>query len=172
MSAPQPDRIPGIPEEMNAFLSGVRLYLRDLPALNRLIDGEESSSRMIAFAMMDAIGEFNATPPPIRSYGFLDFSNNGWTSFLLKGTLKSLLRSVALLQTRNHLRFSDGGISAQVSDKGPELMQYSQMFGAEWEAWILKQKISLNIMGALASSEGAPSEYSLIHGWNYYDEYF
>ena len=172
MVAPQPDQIPGVSTEMNAFLTGARLFLRDYGGLNRLIEGEESSSRMIAFAMMDAIGEFNATPPPLRTYGFGDFANNGWTSFLLKGTLKSLLRSIALLQTRNHLRFSDGGISAQVSDKGPELMQYSQMLGAEWDAWILKQKISLNIMGALTSSVGAPSEYSLINGWNYYDEYY
>ena len=127
---------------------------------------------MIYFAMVDAIGEFNATPPPLRTYGFTDFVNKSWTSFLLKGTLKSLLRSVALLQTRNHLRFSDGGISAQVSDKGSELMQYSQILGAEWDNWILKTKISLNVMSLLDDPGGAHSEYSSINGWNYYDSYY
>lgn len=165
----QPDELRDVPQAMKQFIAGVRMFLRDYPGLNRLIEGEESSPRFIFFAVIDALGEFNATPPPLRGYTFDDFAAKYWTSFLMKGTVKHLLRSVALLQTRNHLRFSDGGITAQVSDKGQELMQYSQIFASEWDAWIVKIKISENIMGALSSSAGAASEYSLINGWNYGD---
>lgn len=168
----QNDLLPGVSTAMNSFIASVRLFLRDYPGLNRLLDGEETNSRMIAFSIADAISEFNSTPPPLRIYVFGDFCNNGWLGFLLKGCVKHILRSASLLQTRNHLRFSDGGTSAQVSDKGAEYMNYANVFGAEWDAWILKTKISQNIMGALGSNAGAPSEYSLLHGWNYYDEYY
>ena len=167
----QGDRLPGVPPNLASFIEGVRLFLRDYPELNRLIEGEESNPRMIVFAVMNAVGEFNGEPPPLRTYTFQDFYNNGWLSYLLKGTVKHLLRSIALLQTRNQLSFSDGGISAQVSDKGPALMQYQQIFDVEWREWMKKIRISLNINNALDSGDGAHSEYGLLHGWNILEGY-
>lgn len=166
----QSDTIPGASEELNAFTESVRLFLRDYSDLNRLIDGEESNPRMIAFAAMDAISEFNSEPPPLRKYNFGDFISKGWTSFLLKGTVKHLLQSIALLQNRNNLRFSDGGITAQTSDKASELMNFSQVFERQWKDWVKKIKITENISSILSNGDGAASEYSLLHGYNYYSD--
>ena len=50
-------------EDLIRFVSEVRLYLRDYAELNRLIDGEETSDRMLAWAVIDALDDINNTPP-------------------------------------------------------------------------------------------------------------
>ena len=51
--------LPSSSKTMAELVSMMRMYLRDYPHLNRLIDGEETSDRMIAWAILDAIQDFN-----------------------------------------------------------------------------------------------------------------
>src|SRR5258708_22776774 len=92
--------------EVNNFIQQVRTFLRDYPETNRLISGVESSNRQIVWAMSDALDDFNTTPP-FTYFGVTDFPSK---SLLIRGTVISLLESIGLLQTRNHLSFSDGGL--------------------------------------------------------------
>jgi hypothetical protein len=55
--------IPGVSDTTKAFVQAVRLYLRDFAELNRLIAGEETNDRMIAWSVFDALSNFNGTPP-------------------------------------------------------------------------------------------------------------
>lgn len=157
--------IPGASPEFEQFVSGVRLYLRDHPALNRLIHGEETNDRMIAWCVMDAISEFNGTPPLLGTYSFTYFMENNLQSLLRKGTVICILESVGLLQTRNHLPFNDGGLSVSVSDKTPLLQSWIDRFRAKWDPEVKQVKIAMNIDSLLDGGGGVASEYFAISGW-------
>lgn len=156
--------IPGLSDEMNNFIRTVRLYTRDYPQLNRLIKGEESSSRLIAWAVLDFLSDFNQTPPPLGTYSFERLMELGYQNLARYGTVISLIESVGLLQTRNQLNFSDGGINVAVSNKTPMLQSWIQMFRNKYEQDKLKIKVSLNIQQILGEC-GVHSEYAGINGF-------
>lgn len=152
--APLP--MPGLPASMAAFVQEIRAYMRDYPELNRLLDGEENSDRMIVWAIIDALDDFNATPPPVTfSFGQIP------RSMLRLGTVSRLLESVILLSIRNQLAYSDGGINLNL-DKSGLLIQAKQMMEASWEQKKREWKISQNISQGYAS---VSSEYWLISGF-------
>lgn len=157
--------IPGASQTFNAFIAQTRLYMRDFPELNRLVAGEESSDRMIAFAAMEALSDFNSEPPHLGFYTFDMFVSKGWVHPLRLGTINELLHMVGLLQTRNHLPFSDGGLNVAVSDKTPLLQSWIQLFGAKWENWKQKTKIAQNIAGILTGAGGVSSELFAVNGY-------
>lgn len=160
--------LPGASQQLKQFVARVRLFMRDYPELNRLVDGEESSDRMIAFAIMDAISDFNSTPPHIGYYTFEDFVNRNWLHPLMLKTVVCLLESVAILQTRNHLQFNDGGISVSVSDKAPMLQQWAQLFNSRWENFKRSVKIADNINSLLNNPpSGVNSELFAVNGFWY-----
>ena len=45
------------------FIARVRRYMRDYPAVNRLIAGEETKDSMISLAIAEAASFWNAYPP-------------------------------------------------------------------------------------------------------------
>lgn len=150
-------------DELMRFVAQVRAYLRDYPELNRLIDGEETSDRMIAWAVIDTLDDINNTPPFI---GTFTCDNFPYRSLLLRGTVVTVLESVGLLQTRNQLQYSDGGISVGVSDKAPMLMQWINMLKMSYEQKLQRWKISMNITQAM-NGESVMSDYYFLGG--YYD---
>ena len=139
------------------------MYLRDYSELNRLIDGEETSDRMIAWAIIDTLDDINNRPPHIGSFTVGTFP---YKSLLLRGTVITILESVGILQTRNQLQYSDGGISVGASDKAPMLMQWIQMLSMSYEQKLDKWKISRNITEAFNGS-AVMSDYYFLGG--YYD---
>lgn len=156
--------IPGLSDEFNGFIHVVRLSMRDYPQLNRLIKGEESSNRIIAWAVVDFLSDFNQSPPPLGNYTLEQLLNLGYTSLARYGTIVNVLQSVGLLQTRNQLNFSDGGINVAISDKTPQLMSWIQLFQSKYEQDKLKIKISLNIRQILGEA-GAHSEYLFVNSF-------
>jgi hypothetical protein len=154
---------PHLPEQnipLQQFITLVRAYLRDYAELNRLIAGQEHSDRMIAWAILDAIDDWNSTPPLIPAVSLQNFPSK---SLLLRGTVISLLESIGLLMSRNHLTFSDGGIQVGVSDKTPLIQSWIQLFGNRYEEKKQKLKIALNIEGGWG--EGVHSEYLWTNGF-------
>lgn len=133
---------------MQAFVQTVRLFLRDHPQLNRLVQGEESSDRIIAWATLDALSDFNGTPP-FTTYQLGDLLQRNQQALLLRMTSIALLESVGLLQTRNHLNYSNGGINVGVNDKTPMIMQWLQYFKGSTEQRKQQVKVALNIESIL-----------------------
>lgn len=160
-----PTTIPGATPAFSRFVAGVRLYLRDHSALNRLIKGQETNDRMIAWCVLDAISDFNGTPPQIGTYTFTGMMQLNLQSLLRKGTVVRILESVGLLQTRNHLPFNDGGLSVAVSDKAPLLQAWIDRLKMEWQSSMKETKIALNIESLLDGGAGVASEYFAISGW-------
>ena len=152
--------IPSASKRMNEVVAYVRLYLRDFPELNRLIKGEETSDRMIAWSVVDILDDFNTTPPFIGQFSLTNFPS---LSLLRDGVSSRILESVAILQTRNQLNYSDGGISVSVSDKGQALLQLSQLIHQRYEMKKNRIKGSLNVELAFEGM-GVASEYFVING--------
>jgi len=150
-------------QSLGQFVMQVRQYMRDFPELNRLIDGEESSDRMIAWAAIDALDDINNTPPLIGAYTIESFP---YRSLLLRGTVIAVLESVGLLQTRNQINYNDGGIQVSASDKAPMIMQWINMLRGTYEQKKQQYKIAVNISTAFEGS-AILSDYYFLGG--YYD---
>lgn len=140
--------IEGMSDHMKAFVQVTRDFVRDHPELNRLIDGDESNDRFIAWAVLDAMSNFNGTPH-FTNYGLDDFLNKNLQWLLLRLTVITLLESVGQLQTRNHINYSDGGINVGVSDKTPLIMNWLQYFGTTVAQRLSQTKAAINIEGIL-----------------------
>jgi hypothetical protein len=151
--------VPSHDVALEQFIGSVRHFMRDYEKLNRLIAGQEHSDRMIAWAVVDALDDFNSTPP-LTNYSL---TNVPAMSLLLRGTVITLLQSVGLLQTRNHLTFSDGGLQVGVSDKTPLIQSWIQMFGNSYEEKKQRLKTALNIEGGWGG--GIHSEYAWVNGF-------
>lgn len=156
----QASSIPSAEVELNAFVKTVRMFLRDTPELNRLIDGVENSDRQIVWAIADALDDFNTTPPFITRVGLSSFPSK---SLLLRGTVIALLQSIGLLQTRNHLSFSDGGIQVGVNDKTPFIQSWIQLFKNDYEEKKQRIKVAINIESAWGG--GIHSEFAYVNSF-------
>lgn len=144
--------IQGMSETMKAFVQMARLYLRDFEELNRLLAGEESNDRMIAWAVLDALSNFNGTPPLIGTFRIEDLLALDQQHLLLRMTVEALIESVGLLQTRNHINYSDGGINVGVNDKTPLLMNWLQYYRSYTEQLKQRVKVAINITNILGPS--------------------
>jgi hypothetical protein len=155
--------VQGISETMQAFVSNVRTYVRDHPQLNRLIAGEESSARLIAWAVLDALSNFNATPY-FTSFTLEELLSRNFHHLLTRMTVVSLLESVGQLQTRNHINYSNGGINLGVNDKTPLILNWLQYYNATVEQKLVHAKVALNIEQCLGvGASGVHSELFAIN---------
>jgi len=151
--------VQGLSPTMQAFVQTVRLFTRDFSQLNRLIAGEESNDRIIAWATMDAISGFNGTPPWVGDWSIDTFLMKSQQALLLRLTVTTLLESVGLLQTRNHINYSNGGINVGINDKTPLIMNWLQYFKSSTDQMVQKVKVSANIESILGpNNSGVHSE--------------
>jgi hypothetical protein len=151
--------LPGVTPSFRAFVQMVRAYTRDFPELNRLLVGEESTDRQIAWSTLDALSDFNGTPH-FTTLSLDDLLQRNLAYLMLRMTVISLIEQVGLLQTRNHINYSTGGINVGVNDKTPMLMQWLQYFKAFTDQRKQHVKVALNIEGILGpTNSGVFSEY-------------
>lgn len=156
--------LPGISPTFRSFVASVRFYIRDMPELNRLVAGEESSDRQIAWSVIDAVSDFNGTPH-LTNYSLDELLSRNLHYLLLRMTVCSLIEQVGLLQTRNHVNYSTGGITVGVNDKTPLLMNWLQYFKSFTDQRKQHVKVALNIEGILGpSNSGVFSEYWVVNG--------
>jgi hypothetical protein len=150
--------IVGMSDTMRAFIQMVRMFTRDFAELNRLVKGEESTDRMIAWAVLDALSNFNGTPH-FTDLSLEDLLSKNQHYLLLRMTTEALVESVGLLQTRNHINYSNGGINVGVNDKTQLLMNWLQYFRATTAQRVQQVKVAINIEGILGpSNSGVHSE--------------
>jgi len=151
--------ITGLSPAMKAFVQIVREYMRDHPELNRLTQGQETNDRLIAWSVLDALSYFNGSPPMIGTFSLEDLLNRNQHSLLLRLTVITVMESVGLLQTRNHINYSNGGLNVGVNDKTPLIMNWLQYYKASADQLLLRVKVAMNIEGILGpSNRGVHSE--------------
>ncbi len=145
------------------FCPVVRAYLRDMPELNRLVAGVETGDRFIAWSILDAVSLFNGTPH-FTSFTLDELFAYQQQYLMLRLTVQTILESVGLLQTRNHINYSNGGINVGVNDKTPMIQSWLQLFSARTDQMITRTKVALNIGGILGvGNTGVHSEYWIVH---------
>ena len=150
---------PGMTDGFRAFVESVRGYTRDFSELNRLVAGEESTNRQIAWATLDALSQFNGTPH-LTNYTLDELLQRNQAMLMLRLTVICLIEQVGLLQTRNHINYSTGGINVGINDKTPLLQQWLQYFRSYTDQQLTRVKVALNIEGILGpSNSGVFSEY-------------
>lgn len=154
--------IEGLSPLFRAHIQVVRLYMRDYPELNMLVKGEESSDRMIAWATFNFLSDFNMTPH-FTQVGLDYIYGRGWQAMALDGTTIQLLKSLMILYGRNNLPFSDGGISINMNDKAPLIMQFLSLLQSTYEQNKRNIKTTMNIEQLLApDSTGLFSDYAFL----------
>ena len=146
-----------IPKDVLGFLYSVRMFLRDFPELNRLTKSEETSTRMLWWALVDVMEDFNETPPHIK-LPFADIPKN----ILRTGIVAYILESLSLLRMRNQINYSDGGVSVQ-SASGAEYAQIANVYRSNFDSKVQRYKRALNINADF--TDGLHSEYYFLDYW-------
>jgi hypothetical protein len=136
----------------------LRLFLNDTAELNRLIRKQESDDEKLDLALLLAVDDYNVTPPLLGTQQVANFPS---LYLLIYGASIQVLRSAGLLQSRNELAYSSGGVSVRIFDKTQLYQSWIAQFVAEYERKKQNFKISLNIGNALAG--GVSSEYSILN---------
>jgi hypothetical protein len=153
---------------LESHIQSVRLFMRDFAELNLLIRGEESSDRMIAWATMDMLSDFNGTPP-FSTYSLDDLFTRNLHSLAIRGTVISLLQSLMLIYARNYLPFSDGGLSVSINDKAPILQSMIGLMQSAVEQQKRMVKTAINVEGLLdVQPSGVHSDYLALSCIGYY----
>jgi len=144
---------------LRSHIEAVRLYMRDLAEFNLLLRGEESSDRMLVWATQDFLSDFNGTPP-FTGYSLPELLSRNLQNLCVRGTVITLLQSVMILHSRNHLPFNDGGLSVSINDKAPVIQSMLHLFQSAYEQNKRQVKTALNVEQLLDSGpSGVHSDY-------------
>jgi hypothetical protein len=142
----------------------IRMFLRDLPEKNILLDDVEFSDKDIALAMKLTVA--NAITPISN----LTDPNQVPMYPLLCGTCGLLLKSEGLRQLRNQLTTQDGNIQNVGMDEKEQLyMRWAQHFQEEFKTFAQKIKIQENMESIMGDgwdiSNGLGSGYAYSARW-------
>jgi len=138
-------------------ITKTRAFIRDVPALNALLDGVETGDTLIDFSIELALDDFNTSPPLIGNF---PIETHPSQSLVLMATIIWILKSAGLLQSRNQLDYSAGGLTVASSNKTPLYQSWINIFMQEYEAKKANLKKSIN---AEAAYGGVHSEYVQIN---------
>jgi hypothetical protein len=139
------------------FIGAVRAFIRDTPALNALLNGQETNDSLLELCVALALDDFNSSPPLIGNFMFQYFPSK---SLLMLGTVLWVLQSAGLMQSRNQLDYAAGGITVATSNKTPLYQSWINIFLQQYEAKKANLKKSLNAEQAYG---GVNSEYVQIN---------
>ncbi len=143
----------------------IRRYTKDRTELNRLIAGQEANDEDIMGAIDMCFSQFNNIPPFIGRY---DFNRPPPLYLLIKGTTIFLLEMKGLLESRNALPFSDGGLSVPNS-RTAETTAWLDRFVSSYMNDLLNYKKSVNIEQSWGTS--LSSEYSIINNGAFWSSF-
>jgi hypothetical protein len=142
-------------EKAKTFL---KKYTQDDETLNRLLKNKEADDEDRELAIQLSIEMYN-TITPITIETISTFPS---LLFLLQGATIQILTMKGILQSRNRLNYSSGGLSVNVSDKAGEYQSWINNFLNSYFSIVQNFKKQLNVEKCFGS---IPSEYSAIGTW-------
>ena len=145
------------PSNQEHARKSLRLFLNDTAELNRLIRQEESDDPHLDLALALAVDDYNVTSPPITRVT-IDSYPSLW--LLMHGAAIEILKMAGLLQSRNELNYSSGGVTVRTFDKTEHYQRWISMFLQEYERKKLNYKIAANVAAGMGG--GVNSEYNTI----------
>ena len=144
---------PGIRKSEDELVKMLRTFLGDTPEDNKLIPDKEMSDDKLKLALNLALDEYNNTPP-FEQRSFLTFPS---LSIIIHGGAIQALTMAGIIQTRNYLNFSDGGIQEVISDKASGYQSWIGNLVSKYQQEALNIKTALNMeenFGIISSPYG------------------
>lgn len=124
-------------------ISELRLVLRDeVPEQNFLLDDLDFTDKEVAKAIVDAVEDWNETPPNLGTY---TPSNFPWRRYWCKGALGLLLTRKSRWMLRNHLPTQGGGIAIDDMGKWRDYIAVGESMLQEWRDFITRKKLEANL---------------------------
>lgn len=155
--------IPGASPAAISVAHSVRELLRDHPELNRLVAGQETSNRMILHAVGHAVTYINMVPHPTQ-YSLEALLSLNALPLIQNVAVIRILEGVGLLQTRNHISYSNGGKTMGVNDKTPLIERWLRYYRSTTDQMLQQVKVSWNLLSILGADQfGFASEYYVLH---------
>lgn len=140
----------------------IRLFMRDQPEYNILLDDIEFEDSDILRAMRLTVAKWNAITPMTNLTSWEQL--NEW--ILLCGVCCILLKSEGLRQKRNQLTVQDGNIAPVGLDEKEALyLKWSLIFCGEFEHLAKAAKIQQNMESILGPESCLRSGYYYIGRW-------
>ena len=125
----------------------MRMFLRDFPENNILLDDVQFTSDELDRAISFALDEFNGTPPLTTIN-----TENIPRYLLMLGAAAWLMKSESFLQIRNQATYQDGDIAPiGIDDKHQLYVAFSERLKAEWKDSVRLYKQALNMESAYGS---------------------
>ena len=122
-------------------LDDLRIYTRDIPELNILLEGgEQSPDELIALAMRLTVSDVNAFAP-LTDFSVANFPND---TVLLYGTLMHLANAEAERQLRNQVNYNAQGLIAGIDDKSALYRALGDRYRSMFESKMREFKIYMN----------------------------
>ena len=125
------------------LITRVRDFIRDKRELNRLLDNDyETSQRQLELAVDMCLDDYNNTPPRLGVYTTDNFP---WIYLLIIGSAVQVLKSAGIMHSRNHLNYSDGGLTVATDEQATYYVNWLNVLGQEYEEKKMRAKQSENL---------------------------
>ncbi len=121
----------------------VQAYIKDHADNNHLLDGQEFSPLQINLAIDLAFSEWNMIPPLSADTPLTVDSK--YKSLFMSGTLYKLFAGASALLARNHMEYSDGGITIPIEERMQLYTALAAMYQTDFQSTAKGVKIHLNI---------------------------
>lgn len=131
--------------------------MKDFAHLNDLYEDRMADDGNLLVCLEMAIDEFNNFSMPPTNFGLENFPSY---ACLVYGTVIHALISEAMLQMRNRLNYTDGGLTIADSDKAGDFMAAVQTLRTMYNQQKADLKMFLNVEGAYG--DGVHSEYATV----------
>lgn len=132
----------------------VRQYISDYAQNNHLLDAQEFQDIQITLATNLALSEFNALTP-LSSYDSNTIPPQCY-SVIMNGILYKLFAGQAALLARNHMEYSDGGLTVPIEERMQLYTSLASMYEQDFMSASQRIKAYLNIesgWGEVSSDE-------------------
>lgn len=139
--------------------SDLRLYLRDSSGLNTLLcDSTESSDMQLDQALRFALHQYNFVAP-LTTYSF-GTAPEAIYFFIINRAVINVLISSGILNARNRLNYSDGGLTIADHDKAGPYQSWIQMLTSMFLSQEKQYKMSANLESCYSvGGAGMASEF-------------
>lgn len=122
----------------------IRSHMRDHTFDNELVDGFESTDAQLQKAINLTVARYNMKPPRVLTFEVANFPLD-MEYALIMGSVAHILQSVSILQLRNQLTYTDGGIHVGLTDKHQLYKVMAKELLMEFDEMIKADKIQRNL---------------------------
>lgn len=131
----------------DTYMSRVILFLRDDPAVNKLISGKQFSPGQIEFAIDVAFDRVDKTPPGVR------IASDSYPIYImLKAISLQLFETAQIVDMRNDLPYQDSGLTV----KDTHEQHYTQLinYHGKFVQDLISFKQTINVENSMTPMQG------------------